>query len=303
MPAACSFSIFMVLGHERLMSINQTAIDSHCAIQSDVPRLCHVRRRHLDAPGAWTLDIELANGDRFDYTPGQFNMLTAFGVGEAAISISGAPGRGLLIHTIQDVGPVSHALSQLSPGDPIGVRGPFGVGWPMALAEGADVVLVAGGLGLAPLRSVIYEVLARRDSFGAVTLLYGSRRPENILYRSEIEKWRLKYNINVHVTVDHAGMDWRGHVGVVTGLLTRVSIDPSRTIAMLCGPEVMMRFVAAGLAERGLGAGSIFLSMERNMKCAIGHCGHCQLGPTFICRDGPVFTYERMRPLLSIKEL
>ena len=285
-----------------IMSAHAVSPLSGCGVPADVPRLGYVRGRRSDAPGVWTLDIEMADGAPCHFAPGQFNMLTAFGVGEAAISISGAPGGERLIHTIRDVGPVSHALANLAPGDPIGVRGPFGVGWPMA-AAGVDVLIIAGGLGLAPLRPAIYDILARRDAFGAVTLLYGSRRPEDIVFHAEVEAWRREKKINIELTVDHAGVDWRGHVGVVTGLLPRVQLDPSRAIALLCGPEVMMRFVGAALTEQGLDAAKIFVSMERNMKCAIGHCGHCQLGPTFICRDGPVFTYERMRPLMSVKEL
>ena len=285
------------------MSLRSSSSISASLAPADVPRLCYVRKQRQDGPDAWTLEIALADDGQFHFAPGQFNMLTAFGVGEAAVSVSGPSGRGAIIHTIRDVGPVSHALTHLGPGNPIGLRGPFGRGWPMASAEGLDVVIVAGGLGLAPLRPAIYDILARRQRFGAVTLLYGARRPEDILYHSEIESWRLQSNVDVKITVDHADMNWRGHVGIVTGHLSRIRIDPSRTIAMLCGPEVMMRFVAAALTERDLPAGRIFLSMERNMKCALGHCGHCQLGPTFICRDGPVFTYERMRPLMSIKEL
>ena len=287
------------------MAIVSSRSTSNAAIAAaaDVPQLGYVLNREQDAPDVYTLQIDMADGRPFPFTPGQFNMLTAFGVGEAAISISGAPAAGRLIHTIRDVGPVSHALANLAPGDPIGVRGPFGVGWPMAAAEASDVILVAGGLGLAPLRPTIYDILARRERFGAVTLLYGSRRPEDIVFRSEVEAWRREKKINIEMTVDHASIDWPGHVGVVTGLLSRVQLDPSRTIAMLCGPEVMMRFVGAALTEQGLDPAKIFVSMERNMKCAIGHCGHCQLGPTFICRDGPVFTYERMRPLMSVKEL
>ncbi len=285
-----------------LMSAHRLSTTSGCGVPADVPRLGYVRGRRSDAPGVWTLDIEMADGTPCDFAPGQFNMLTAFGVGDAAISISGAPGGERLVHTIRDVGPVSHALANLAPGDPIGVRGPFGVGWSMA-TPGSDVLIIAGGLGLAPLRPSIYDILARRDAFGAVTLLYGSRRPEDIVFHAEVEAWRREKKINIELTVDHAGVDWRGHVGVVTGLLPRVQLDPSRAIALLCGPEVMMRFVGAALTEQGLDATKIFVSMERNMKCAIGHCGHCQLGPTFICRDGPVFTYERMRPLMSVKEL
>jgi len=287
------------------MAIVSSRSTSNAAIAAaaDVPQPGYVLNREQDAPDVYTLQIDMADGRPFPFTPGQFNMLTAFGVGEAAISISGAHAAGRLIHTIRDVGPVSHALANLAPGDPIGVRGPFGVGWPMAAAEASDVILVAGGLGLAPLRPAIYDILARRERFGAVTLLYGSRRPEDIVFRSEVEAWRREKKINIEMTVDHASIDWPGHVGVVTGLLSRVQLDPSRTIAMLCGPEVMMRFVGAALTEQGLDPAKIFVSMERNMKCAIGHCGHCQLGPTFICRDGPVFTYERMRPLMSVKEL
>lgn len=285
------------------MSTQDARIHIRQSSPVDVPILCHVRDRYQDAPDALTLEVEFPDDAQFDYAPGQFNMLTAFGVGEAAISISGPAGSGRLIHTIRDVGHVSHALSHLKPGDPIGVRGPYGVGWPLAEALGQDVLLVAGGLGLAPLRPAIYDILTHRSSYGAVTLLYGARRPEDILFHSELEPWRRNGHIDVKITVDHAGLDWRGHVGVVTGLLSRIRIDPSRTIAMICGPEVMMRFVAAALIEKGLGAGNIFLSMERNMKCATGHCGHCQLGPAFICRDGPVFSFQRIGPLLSVKEL
>lgn len=272
-------------------------------LQPMVPRIAHVRRRRHDAPDAWTLELEMADDAHFNYTPGQFNMLTAFGVGEAAISMSGDPASGPLIHTIRAVGPVSRALTELGPGDPIGVRGPFGVGWPMAPAAGKDVVFVAGGLGLAPLRPAIYRVLAERERYGQVTLLFGARRPEDILFRHEVEAWRARLDIEVDVTVDHAPSNWRGHVGVVTTLISRLELDPAKTLAMVCGPEVMMRFVALALADRGVAESDIYLSMERNMKCAIGHCGHCQLGPTFICRDGPVFTFERLKRLMTVKEL
>jgi NAD(P)H-flavin reductase len=268
-----------------------------------VPRVAHVRRRRRDAPDVWTLDLEFAGDAHFDCAPGQFNMLTAFGVGEAAISVSGDPATGPLIHTIRAVGPVSTALTQLAPGDPIGVRGPFGAGWPMAAAEGKDVVVVAGGLGLAPLRPAVYRLLAERARYGRVALLLGARRPEDIVFRHEVESWRGRFDVEVEVTVDHAVSDWRGHVGVVTTLIGRLDLDPRNTLAMVCGPEVMMRVVALALADRGVGEDAIYLSMERNMKCAIGHCGHCQLGPTFICRDGPVFTWRRLKPLIAIKEL
>jgi NAD(P)H-flavin reductase len=280
-----------------------TDLIARVAAQPMVPRIAHVRRRRHDAPDAWTLELEMADGAPFQYAPGQFNMLTAFGVGEAAISVSGDPAAGPLIHTIRDVGPVSRALARLGPGDPIGVRGPFGVGWPMAQAEDRDVVVVAGGLGLAPLRPALYRLLGDRARYGRVALLFGARRPEDILFRHEVETWRGRFDIDVEVTVDHAASAWHGHVGVVTTLISRLDIDPAKAVAMVCGPEVMMRFVAMSLVDKGLAEDAIYLSMERNMKCAIGHCGHCQLGPTFICRDGPVFTYARLKTLLAVKEL
>lgn len=264
-----------------------------------IERVARVRREGADV---WTLEIEPAAG--FDFQPGQFNMLYALGVGEAAISISGDPAeRGRLIHTIRDVGRVSEALRRLKPGDPIGVRGPYGVGWPVEEAAGADVVIIAGGLGLAPLRPAIYRFFAERPRFGRLVLLVGMRQPDDILFQRELGRWRRRLDIDLQVTVDHAGGDWRGSVGVVTTLIPRAAFDPTHTIALICGPEVMMRFAIAGLAASGVPASAMYVSMERNMKCAIGLCGHCQFGPTFICRDGPVLTYDQLRPIFSLREI
>ncbi len=271
--------------------------------QPMAPQIATVRRRRHDAPDAWTLELEMANGAPFAYAPGQFNMLTAFRVGEAAISMSGDPAVGPLTHTIRTVGPVSTALAQLRPGDVLGVRGPFGVGWPMDAAQGKDVVLVAGGLGLAPLRPAIYRLLGERARYGKVTLLFGARTPADMVFRHELEAWRGRFDIEVDATVDRASSEWRGNVGVVTSLISRLQIDPAETLAMVCGPEVMMRFVALALCDKGLDDRAVYLSMERNMKCAIGQCGHCQFGPTLICRDGPVFPFSRLKRFLAIKEL
>jgi len=269
-----------------------------------VPLLARVRRRRRDAPEVWTLDIEPEEPALARFAPGQFYMLTVFGVGEVPISVSGdAAAPGPLIHTIRAVGPVSTALTRLDPGAAIGLRGPFGVGWPLQAAEGQDVVVVAGGLGLAPLRPALYHLLGNRGRFGRVVLLYGTRSPEDILFRRELESWRRRLDVTIEVTVDRAFGDWRGHVGVVTTLIPRAGFDPAQTVALVCGPEVMMRFAAAALADAGVPVDAIHLSMERNMKCAIGLCGHCQLGPTFICKDGPVFPYPRLRPLLGVREL
>jgi NAD(P)H-flavin reductase len=268
-----------------------------------LPKIAHVLRRRRDGPDVWTLDIEPEDGT-MDFLPGQFNMLTVFGVGEVPISMSGDPGAPeLLIHTIRSVGPVSKALAEMKPGAALGVRGPFGVGWPVVEAAGHDVVFVAGGLGLAPLRPAFYRVLAERDRYGNVVLLYGTRSPDDILFRRELESWRRRLDLEVHVTVDHALTGWHGHVGVVTSLVPRADFDPLHAVAFVCGPEIMMRFATTALIDAGLPAEAIYLSMERNMKCAVGLCGHCQFGPTFVCRDGPVFPYDRLRGILNLKEI
>jgi NAD(P)H-flavin reductase len=185
----------------------------------------------------------------------------------------------------------------------IGLRGPFGAGWPMTQAEGHDVVIVAGGIGLAPLRPCIYHLLAARRRYASVVLLFGARSPRDIIFASELRKWGQRSDIQVLTTVDRAGGDWRGNVGVVTTLVERASFSPERTIGLICGPEIMMRFTVKSLQARGVPRQNVFVSMERNMKCAIGLCGHCQYGPEFICKDGPVFPFERIERLVTIREL
>lgn len=272
-----------------------------------IPQLARVRRKRRDAPEVWTLELEIADDNERGhpvFAPGQFNMLTVFGVGEVAISVSGNPaGLGRLVHTVRAVGAVSRALTELGIGEFVGLRGPFGTGWPVDGATGHDVVIVAGGLGLAPLRPVLYQLLAARGRYGKIALLYGTRSPNDILFRRELESWRQRLDIDIQVTVDHAAPSWNGHVGVVTTLIPRIDFDPMQAVAMVCGPEVMMRFAIAALCEAGLTNESIYLSMERNMKCAVGFCGHCQFGSVFICRDGPVFRHDRVKNLLAIKEL
>lgn len=268
------------------------------------PQRYKILRTHRETHDVLTLELEPLDGDGFSFGPGQFTMLYAFGMGEAPISISGAPADGgRLVHTIRDVGTVTGALEKCRKGDVLGVRGPFGTCWPMDDAVGKDVILAAGGIGLAPLRPALYRIMAERQRFGKVTLLYGTRSPEDIIYRDELEEWRGRLDLDVQVTVDRAGSDWRGHVGVVTTLLPRAVFDPANTIAMVCGPEVMMRFMVADLMKRGVSAEGIHISMERNMKCGIGQCGHCQFGPYFVCKDGPVFRYDRVKWLFSKREI
>ena len=238
------------------------------------------------------------------FLPGQFNMLYVFGVGEVPISISGDPGTPeRLVHTTRAVGTVTKAMERLKPGGVIGVRGPYGRPWPVETAAGGDVVIVAGGIGLAPLRPAIRYLLARRADYGRIVLLYGTRSPLDILYRRELERWRARLDLDVYVTVDRASDDWRGSVGLVTSLVGRAPFDPGQTTAIICGPEVMMRYTVAELAQRGVAEARIFLSMERNMKCAVGFCGHCQFGPAFVCRDGAVFAYPEISELLKRREV
>jgi NAD(P)H-flavin reductase len=233
-------------------------------------------------------------------------MLYVFGAGEVPISMSGDPLKsGVMTHTVRAVGVVTKAMSKLKRGDEIGMRGPFGASWPVEEAAGKDVVIIAGGIGLAPLRPVIYHVLAQREKYGRVALLYGTRTPGDMLYQRELEKWRGRFDLQVEATVDNvpAWQSWRGHVGVVTSLIRGADFDPAQTVAMICGPEVMMRFTAIELRKRGVGEENIFISMERNMKCAVGFCGHCMFGPTFICKDGAVFRFDRVGPWLSKREI
>jgi NAD(P)H-flavin reductase len=236
--------------------------------------------------------------------PGQFNMLYPFGTGEAAISISAGGGDGeKLVHTVRGVGAVSEAIGRLQPGHWLGVRGPFGVGWPVAQARARAVVLVAGGIGLAPLRPVIHAVLRERAAFGRLYVFYGARTPRERLFVTELEQWQRSPDIDLAVTLDAGDANWSGRVGFVTALLAQAEFDPARVIVMACGPEVMMRATANQMLTRGVVPGDIYVSMERNMKCAAGLCGHCQFGPLFICKDGPVFTYDRVEDLLRIREI
>lgn len=238
------------------------------------------------------------------FAPGQFNMLYAFGAGEVPISISGNPAHPkILTHTVRAVGNVTRAICHLRPGEFLGVRGPYGIPWPVAEAQGSDVVIVAGGLGLAPLRPALYYLLKHRPAYGNLELIYGARTPQDLLYRRELERWRGRFDFRVHVTVDAASGDWRTNVGVVTTIIPRARFDPEHTVALICGPGVMMRFTAMELMGHGVKPEQIFISMERNMKCGLGLCGHCQLGPTFICKDGPVFRYDRFKEWFDKREV
>jgi NAD(P)H-flavin reductase len=270
-----------------------------------VPALVRITRviREIDEVFTFHLDVSERPGG-FPFKPGQFNMLYAFGAGEVPISISGDPAHPHeLIHTIRAVGSVTRALEKLERGEVIGLRGPFGSAWPLDEARGKDLLIIAGGLGLAPLRPAILHALAHRADYRRLILLYGARTPKDLLFRKELERWRGRFDTSVEATVDRAEPDWPGHVGVVPALLAGASFDPAGTVALICGPEVMMRFTVRELAKRGLSTASIFVSMERSMKCGAGLCGHCQYGPTFVCKDGPVYRFADVERLFYVREI
>ncbi len=270
------------------------------------PALVPVVGRIRESGDVVTLQLETDSGESGApvFQPGQFNMLYAFGVGEVAISISSDPDcPERLEHTIRAVGPVSAALNRLAIGEQLGVRGPFGSSWPVQAARSSDLLLVAGGIGLAPLRPALYHALRHRDQYRRVALIYGARSPADLLFRGELERWRRRADLRVRVTVDRAGADWAGDVGLVTHQFSRVEFDPHNVQVMICGPEIMIRASVSELLDAGVTPRQMHVSMERNMKCAVGLCGHCQFGPKFVCRDGPVFRLDQVENLLTVREI
>jgi anaerobic sulfite reductase subunit B len=269
---------------------------------SQVPAGYRVSRRVEETRDTVTLTLEPVSTALPGPRPGQFSMLYAFGVGEVPISVSGPAGLPVLTHTIRRVGAVTRALCAVAPGHLLGVRGPFGTSWDEGDAAGQDLLLIAGGIGLAPLRPALLSVLAERDRYRRVTVLIGARSPSELLYTAELDQWR-EQGARVEVTVDRATAGWRGDVGVVTQLLRRTEIVPDRAIALVCGPEIMMRLTAQSLLAAGLTPDRIRVSLERNMQCGVAECGHCQLGPLLLCRDGPVVSYRAAQELLATREL
>jgi NAD(P)H-flavin reductase len=284
--------------------LNAAAIEQHIVPQM-VPRAYRIERVHQETSDTFTIEIlPVNNSERICFVAGQFNMIYVFGIGEVPISISGDPADcRTLVHTTRAVGSVTKAMRKLKRGDIVGVRGPYGSHWPIRDLTGNDVVFVAGGIGLAPLRPALYEILSHRQKFGKVVLLYGTRSPSDILFRRELEDWRSRFDLEVYITVDRAIGGWKGNVGVITTLIPRAPFDPHGAAALICGPEVMMRYSVIELQKRGLTRDRMYVSMERNMKCAIGFCGHCQYGPVFICKDGPVFRYDAIHDLFAKWEI
>jgi NAD(P)H-flavin reductase len=269
--------------------------------QPMLPELVRVRVFQRDTHDTFTLTVEPPHPG-WNGRPGQFNMLYAFGVGEAPISLCGDPDdRENIVHTIRSVGSVTRALERLTPGQPVGLRGPFGSTWPIEELAGRDVVLVAGGIGLPPLRPVLYHLLRHRANYGKLVLLYGARTPADILYADEFDRWRAG-GFQVLATVDRGDPAWRGPVGLVTALFARTDFDPARAIGLMCGPEVMMRFAQREFVKRGVGDDRLYVTLERNMQCAIGLCGHCQFGRAFVCADGPVFRCDTIATFFNVRE-
>jgi NAD(P)H-flavin reductase len=267
-----------------------------------VPVPFRVAARRQETSDTWTLTLEPLDG-RFAVAPGQFAMVYAFGVGEVPVSVSGLPDRpgGPVVLTVRAVGAVTGAICASEQDAVLGLRGPFGNSWPVEAATGGDVVVVAGGIGLAPLRPVVLHALARRAQYGSVSVLYGARTPQDLLYSEELTAWRDE--LAVEVTVDAADPAWTGRVGVVPKLVAQAEFRPEAVTAFVCGPEVMIGFTVDALQERGVPGDRIFLSLERDMRCGVGLCGHCQLGPTLICRDGPVYAQVEVARLLEVREL
>jgi NAD(P)H-flavin reductase len=266
-----------------------------------LPTPMAIARAVREIPGVFTFGFDVPGG--FPFRPGQFNMLYVHGVGEVPISISGdAAEPARLVHTIRAVGTVTRVMEGLHEGSVLGVRGPYGSAWPVEEARGRDVLFVAGGLGLAPLRPAILHVLSHRADYGRVVILCGARSPDDLLFREELQRWRARFDCRLEVIVDRAGRDWYGPVGVVTRLLDDTPIEPD-DVVLVCGPEIMMRFVLRELERRGVPGSAIWLSLERSMKCGVGLCGHCQLGGSFVCKDGPVYRSDRIASLLFAREV
>jgi len=279
-----------------------TASAERAPLGALTPHPFRVVAREQNTADTWTLTLEPLAGEGPTIAPGQFMMVYAFGIGEVPISVSGPPFHaGSVVLTVRAVGAVSRAICASEPGTALGLRGPFGNSWPIDAAVGGDVVVVAGGIGLAPLRPVVLRALERRGDYGSVSVLYGARRPDDLLYTAQLDEWRRA--ADVAVTVDAPSEGWEGHVGVVPQLVTTASFRPEATTAFVCGPEIMMRYSALALLEHGVAADRIMISMERHMDCGVGLCGHCQLGPTLICRDGPVYTHAEAARWIEVREL
>lgn len=273
------------------------------ALDAGPPHAATVVERTQESPTIFTLKLRLddaAAQAAYRFAPGQFNMLYLYGVGEAPISIMSDPEeRDGIGHTVRALGRVTRGLTALQPGDKLGLRGPFGRGWPLQEMGGNDIVLVTGGLGCAPVVSIIHYVMRRRERYGKLVIIQGVKHAEDLIWREQYDRWATRPNTQVLVAASQGGARWPWHVGHVSELFGLARFNPARAVAMMCGPEGMMRAAAENVLARGLPESQLYLSMERNMQCAVGRCGHCQLGGLFVCGDGPVFNWSRVKALLA----
>jgi sulfhydrogenase subunit gamma (sulfur reductase) len=270
-----------------------------------LPVEAEVVERVREAQNIATLRLRLVDPVQhaaYDFRPGQFNMVYLYGVGEVPISIVSDPEEGgTLDHTIRALGRVTRGLANLRAGNRLGIRGPYGRGWPLERAEGRDVLMVTGGLGCAPLVSVINYIMKRRERYQRLCIVQGVKHANDLIWRERYEAWAQLPQTRVLLAADRGGAHWRWHVGLVTDLLQDVHVSRENCLIMMCGPEAMMHAAARALLARGFSEDSLYLSMERNMHCAVQQCGHCQFGAAFICRDGPVFSYAELKGLLQVK--
>jgi sulfhydrogenase subunit gamma (sulfur reductase) len=265
-----------------------------------LPRIAVIDDVRDETPDTKTYRLSYREGDGLDFRPGQFLELSVFGFGEAPFCLASSPTRrGAVETTVRRVGVLTNALHGLGAGDEVGLRGPFGNGFDVAAAEGKDLLFVGGGIGLPPLRGLIWNVLDERERFGRVTILYGARTPDDLVYKDELRLWAERDDVELRVTVDKASAGWDGHVGVVPTLFEKVELRPASTVVYVCGPPVMIHFVVQDLLMRGFAEDAIVSTLERMMQCGVGKCNHCAIGHRTVCCDGPVFTYRQMRELVE----
>lgn len=272
-----------------------------------VPYTAKILSKRQETPNIFTYTLKIEDPDyaqSYSFLPGQFNMLYVFGVGEVPISIASDPSQSeSLEHTIRVVGNVTKLLGKMEAGETLGIRGPFGSHWPLEEAKDKDLIFITGGLGCAPVTGAIQYALKRRNQYGAIKILHGVKKRHDLIYQKKFKAWKAHPNTQVLLTSDQEDRHWKYQVGVVTNLVDEIEINPEKTVVMICGPEIMMRFAVKNLQARGIANENIYLSLERNMKCALGFCGHCQYGPHFICKQGPVVSFDKMEPFFFHKEI
>lgn len=276
----------------------------NCASDIYLPHPATIIARKQESSTIFSLKTQFIDAQHhpISFSPGQFNMLYLYGVGEVAISIASDPAeKTYLSHTIRAVGHVTKALQALQPNDQIGIRGPYGHGWPLKQTEGKDIVIITGGLGCAPTVSVINYILARREQYGNLKILQGVKHSDDFIFKKQYAKWQKYPNTEVYIAADQAGPQWPWSTGYITDMIQTLELNPNKTIAMMCGPEMMMHTAINALLKQGMLEADIYLSMERNMACGVGHCGHCQYGGLFVCKDGPVFAYPTIKSLFCEK--